>query len=90
MLGKLRQNILSTQETTGRRKMNFRFYGLSLRVSICSRRRIRIPLALTVNSKSGLERFTKLDPQKRKQFLAAHENPNFIKHRSFRCLVGQK
>lgn len=86
-LAELREDLKASQGKAKSRRPRTRLQGLALAGVHCGTDKFKVQAALALSVARGLERLSDVPPAERKRFLS--ENPKFLKHQSFGCVVDQ-
>ena len=86
-LAELREDLKASKGKAKSRRPRTRLQGLALAGINCGTTRFKTQAALALSVAHGLERLAELSPADRKDFL--RDNPKFLKHQSFGCVVDQ-
>jgi hypothetical protein len=88
-LAEIREGVKTSQDNAkGGQRQRFRLRGLSLVGAHYGTERFRTSFALILSVKSGLDSFARLGKNRRKAYLK--DNPKFMKHQSFGCVIDHK
>lgn len=87
-LAELKEDIKGSQSNAKGQRSRLRLRGLSLVGAHYGTDRFRTPFALELSVKSGLENFSMMGRNQRKNYLK--NNSKFLKHQSFGCVVDRK